>query len=33
MPSFDPSQPYYPATLQFMTLLAQIETLPRCVPL
>jgi endo-1,4-beta-D-glucanase Y len=33
VPSFDPSQPYYPATLQFMTLLAQIETLPRCVPL
>jgi endo-1,4-beta-D-glucanase Y len=33
VPAFDPSQPYYPATLQLMTLLAQIETLPRCVPL
>ncbi len=33
IPLLDTTQPYYPATLQLMTLLAQIETLPRCVPL
>lgn len=33
IPFFDADQPYYPATLHLMTLLAQIETLPQCVPL
>ncbi len=33
IPQFDAEQPYYPATLHLMTLLAQIETLPQCVPL
>lgn len=33
MPYFTTEQPYYPATLHLMTLLAQQETMPRCVPL
>ena len=33
IPFYDADQPYYPATLHLMTLLAQIETLPQCVPL
>lgn len=33
VPAFATDQPYYPATLHLMTLLAQTETLPRCVPL
>lgn len=33
IPPFDTAQPYYPATLHLMTLVAQIEGYPRCVPL
>lgn len=33
MPRFDSDQPYYPATLHLMSLLVQITTYPRCVPL
>lgn len=33
MPRFDADQPYYPATLHLMSLVVQITTYPRCVPL
>lgn len=33
MPPFTADQPYFPATLQLMTLVAQREVLPRCMPL
>lgn len=33
MPRFDSNQPYYPATLHLMSLVVQITTYPRCVPL
>lgn len=33
IPPFDTAQPYYPATLHLMTLVAQLEGYPRCVPL
>ena len=33
IPAFTTSQPYYPATLHLMTLLAQITVYPRCFPL
>ncbi|MFC7704597.1 glycosyl hydrolase family 8 [Plastorhodobacter daqingensis] len=33
MPRFDSRQPYYPATLHLMALVAQISTYPRCVPI
>lgn len=33
MPRFDADQPYYPATLHLMSLVVQVTTYPRCVPL
>lgn len=33
IPRFENDQPYYPATLHLMSLLVQITTYPRCVPL
>ncbi|MBK1636001.1 glycosyl hydrolase family 8 [Rhodovulum adriaticum] len=33
IPPFSTSQPYYPATLHLFAMLAQMEALPRCVPL
>lgn len=33
IPRFEIDQPYYPATLHLMSLLVQITTYPRCVPL
>jgi len=33
IPPFSPNQPYYPATLQMMVMVAVTETLPECVPL
>jgi len=33
IPPFDPAQPYFPATLHLMALVAQIERAPRCFPL
>ncbi|MFD1913071.1 glycosyl hydrolase family 8 [Halodurantibacterium flavum] len=33
MPPFTDNQPYYPATLQLMTMIAQVEVYPRCVPI
>jgi endo-1,4-beta-D-glucanase Y len=33
IPPFDPSQPYYPATLHLFTLLSQIEAYPSCLPI
>jgi len=33
IPPFTQNQPYYPATLHLFTMLAQIETLPRCRPI
>lgn len=33
IPPFDANQPYYPATLHLMALLAQMELAPRCFPL
>ena len=33
MPPFDPSQPYYPATLQLLATVAANEVSPECVPL
>ncbi|GGL70571.1 endoglucanase [Wenxinia marina] len=33
MPRFSTRQPYYPATLHLMTLLAQFEAVSRCVPI
>ncbi|KPQ07563.1 MAG: endoglucanase [Rhodobacteraceae bacterium HLUCCA12] len=32
MPPFDPSQPYYPATLQMFAMIAANEVSPECVP-
>lgn len=33
MPAFSTDQPYYPATLHLMALVAQATTFPRCVPI
>ena len=33
MPGFTADQPYYPATLHLMALVAQASTFPRCVPI
>jgi endoglucanase len=33
IPPFSPNQPYYPATLQMLAMVAVTETLPECVPL
>lgn len=33
MPAFSNNQPYYPATLHLMSLVAQATTYPRCVPI
>ncbi|CAM3331111.1 glycosyl hydrolase family 8 [Paracoccus nototheniae] len=33
MPRFDANQPYYPASLHLMSLVVQVTTYPRCVPL
>lgn len=33
IPQFSTNQPYYPATLQLMSLVAQAEMYPKCVPL
>ncbi|QYK40997.1 MAG: glycosyl hydrolase family 5 [Paracoccaceae bacterium] len=33
MPRFDTAQPYYPATLHLMALVAQAQNFPRCVPI
>jgi len=33
MPPFDPSQPYYPATLQMFAMIAANQVTPECVPI
>ncbi len=33
IPAFDPSQPYYPATLQMLTMVAANQVVPECVPI
>ncbi|HPD93113.1 MAG TPA: glycosyl hydrolase family 5, partial [Pararhodobacter sp.] len=33
MPPFDPSQPYYPATLQMFAMIAANQVSPECVPI
>ena len=33
MPSFDPRQPYYPATLQMFAMIAVNEVTPQCLPI
>ncbi|PVH29749.1 glycosyl hydrolase family 8 [Pararhodobacter oceanensis] len=33
MPPFDPSQPYYPATLQMFAMIAANQVTPQCVPI
>lgn len=33
MPSFDPSQPYYPATLHMFAMIAANQVVPECVPI
>jgi len=33
MPPFDPTQPYYPATLQMFAMIAANEVTPECVPI
>jgi len=33
MPAFDPSQPYYPATLQMFAMIAANQVTPECVPI
>lgn len=33
MPPFDPTQPYYPATLQMFAMIAANEVTPQCVPI
>ena len=33
IPPFSTSQPYYPATLQLMSLVAQAQVYPKCIPL
>lgn len=33
IPAFDPTQPYYPATLQMLTMVAANQVVPECVPI
>ena len=33
IPAFDPSQPYYPATLQMFAMIAVNEVVPQCIPI